>query len=234
MDRTIKEGIVLAGGLGTRLRSEIGDYPKPLALINDRPFLSYLLDYLIAQSVSKVVLSVGYKWEMIRDKYGYNYNGLEILYAIEEKPLGTGGGIRLAMEQLSTDHFFVLNGDTYFDISLTDLASFYLDHRADCALALKELHNVDRYGCVSVNSEHRITGFEEKAFREKTIINGGIYCLNKAVLHDFPIGQNFSFETDFLEKKTGEKRICGKIYTDYFIDIGIPEDYKQFARDMAK
>lgn len=230
MGRAINEAIVLAGGLGTRLRSEIGEYPKPLAPINETPFLTYIFDYLIRQGIQRAILSVGYKWELIRDHYGDNYQNLELIYIIEKEPLGTGGGIRMALDAVNSENCFVVNGDTLFDINLGQLQQAHEASHADCTLALKKLFKVDRYGSVTIE-DHKIIGFEEKGYKEECLINGGIYCMNKECLNDFSSGSRFSFESDYLEKDTQQKNICGEIFEDYFIDIGIPEDYYRFAEE---
>lgn len=227
MDIKIREAIVLAGGLGTRLRSEIGEFPKPLAPINGEPFLTHVFKYLQKNGINKVVLSVGYKWELIEEKYGNCWEDIAIKYAVENERLGTGGAIKLAMQQIESDDFYVLNGDTLFDVNLLTLETFHFKNKAQCTLALKELKNVDRYGCVEIQND-KIASFQEKEFRAETIINGGIYCINKSILTEFPNQNIFSFESDYLESETGAKSIYGCVFNEYFIDIGIPEDYKAF------
>ncbi len=231
MENHVKEAIILAGGLGTRLRSEIGEYPKPMAEVNGKPFLHYLFNYLKSQKINSVVLSVGYKWEIIEAYFGAEYMDIKIQYAVENERLGTGGGIKLALEKIKSDNCFVLNGDTFFKVDLAQISAKHSDTNAESTLALKELSNVDRYGLVELENE-KIVAFKEKEFREKTIINGGIYLINKNCLNEFPPLSNFSFETDYLEKNTREKNICGIVFDEYFKDIGIPEDYHQFEKDI--
>lgn len=233
MDIKIREAIVLAGGLGTRLRSEIGEFPKPLAPINNEPFLTFVFKYLQKNGINKVVLSVGYKWELIQEKYGNQWEDIQIKYAVEKERLGTGGAIKLAMKHIESDDFYVLNGDTLFDVNLLTLENFHFNNSAQCSLALKEMFKVDRYGCVDLKSD-KITGFQEKQYQDKTIINGGIYCVNKSILKDFPNLDIFSFESDYLEINTQQKAIFGKVFNDYFIDIGIPEDYKAFEAKIIQ
>lgn len=226
----ITEVIVLAGGFGTRLRSEIGDIPKPLAPVNDQPFLSHLFDYLIESNIERVILSVGYKWDLLVETYGDFYQDLELIYVVEEEPLGTGGGIRLALEQLQSDVCFVMNGDTLFTIPLGDLEEFHWLNEADCTLALKPMYEVDRYGHVELE-EGKIMRFEEKSFREEAWINGGIYCINKAAFEEIAPGTSFSFEKQYLEDDPQEKELFALPFDDYFIDIGVPEDYHKFIED---
>lgn len=231
MDNQIKEAIILAGGLGTRLRSSIGEMPKPLAPVNERPFLHYLFKYLVKQNITSVVLSVGYKWEMIHEVFGDEYLGISIEYAVEEERLGTGGGIQLAIQKIEGEHCFVLNGDTFFDIKLKDLEDFHLTNGAECTLAAKSLFNFDRYGTIDLDTNSTVTAFNEKAPRKSGDINGGIYCLSKAIKHSFPKAEVFSFETEFLEPNAGTGKVKAKVFEDYFMDIGIPADYEQFEQD---
>ena len=233
MDIKIREAIVLAGGLGTRLRSEIGEFPKPLAPINGEPFLTHVFTYLQKNGINKVVLSVGYKWELIEAKYGNQWNDISIKYAVENQRLGTGGAIKLAMNQIESADFYVLNGDTLFDVNLLTLEAFHFKTKAQCSLGLKELKNVDRYGCVDVDGD-KIISFQEKEFRKETIINGGIYCVNKSITNEFPQEDVFSFESNYLEANTLNKSIYGCIFNEYFIDIGIPEDYKVFETKVKE
>jgi D-glycero-alpha-D-manno-heptose 1-phosphate guanylyltransferase len=233
MDIKIREAIVLAGGLGTRLREAIGEFPKPLAPINNEPFLTHVFKYLQKNGINKVVLSVGYKWELIEEQYGSQWNDIEIEYAVEEERLGTGGAIKLAMSKIKGEDFYVLNGDTLFDINLLTLEHFHISNNAQCTLGLKDLYRVSRYGSVEL-SNNRILNFQEKQYRERSLINGGIYCLNKSILNDFPDSDIFSFESDYLEKDTNQKAIFGKLFNEYFIDIGIPEDYKAFENKVIK
>jgi D-glycero-alpha-D-manno-heptose 1-phosphate guanylyltransferase len=223
--------IILAGGLGTRLRGVIDDLPKSMAPVNGKPFLHYIFQYLVKQDISKVVLSVGYKREVIQEYFGAEYLGIAIQYAIEEEPLGTGGGIKKAL-QLVNAFAFVLNGDTFFDVGLNPLKDFYFDTDADIAVALKRMKDFDRYGTVQLTDE-RITRFEEKKFLPEGLINGGVYFLHKRMI-DLVRTDKFSFEMDVLEKMVNEKRFCGKAFDNYFIDIGIPEDYARAQEDFKK
>jgi len=234
MDYQINEAIILAGGLGTRLKSEIGDHPKSLAPIDGQPFLAYLLRYLKKNGISSVILAVGYKHQLIIDAFGEEWEGMKITYSIETELMGTGGALKLALEKSNSEQLFVLNGDTFFDIDLQQLAKFHNQKKSTCTIALKELDNVDRYGNVVLDEEQKIIGFKEKAYREKALINGGIYCINYGILIHYPVGTPFSFEGNYLERNTPAKNIFGCIYTDYFIDIGVPQDYKKFQEDSSK
>ena len=219
------EAIILAGGFGTRLQSVVSSVPKPMAPVQNRPFLEYILDYLKKYDITDVVISVGYLHDVIINHFGHSYSNINITYAIEDHPLGTGGGIKFAASKLNEDVAVVLNGDSFFDINLHKLFSFYSNNNADIVLSLKYMRNVSRYGCVDLDDMNRVVDFHEKGqIVENGFINGGIYIFNREILDE--CSDVFSFEKDFLEKKSSLK-IMGIPFNDSFIDIGIPEDYQK-------
>ena len=220
----ITESIILAGGLGTRLKEVIKDLPKPLAPINGVPFLTILIRYLSLQGIKHVILSVGYKYESIKDLYGDNFEGIKISYAIENEPLGTGGAIALGLSFAQTKNVLVLNGDSFIKFRLSDLSIFDLQTR-DIAIVLKQMQQFERYGSVMVEGD-RIIAFAEKKWIDEGLINTGVYLLNKDIFKD-KIGQKFSFEKDFLEKEIAHSYFRYILCNEYFIDIGIPEDYNK-------
>ncbi len=224
------EAIVLAGGLGTRLRSVVSEVPKPMAPVAGRPFLDYILYYLKKQGITKVVLAVGYKWEIIRDHYKNNDTsfGIEIEYSVENEPLGTGGAIFKAAKKVRNDDFFIINGDTSFDVPLNQVKTFSTNNHAEITLALKRISNSDRYGSVECSPNGRVLSFKEKGVNNiatPTEINGGIYFMQKSLLNRFNFQDKFSFETDFLQGNLSTINAFAKAFDSTFIDIGIPEDY---------
>jgi D-glycero-alpha-D-manno-heptose 1-phosphate guanylyltransferase len=229
--------IVLAGGLGTRLRSVISDLPKPMAPVAGKPFLHYIFLYLQKQGITDAVLSVGYKSEVIQEFFGDKYAGINIRYAVENEPLGTGGGIRQAMSLIDSDAF-VLNGDTFFDVDLSVLHEFYTKSSSDITLALKRMYHFDRYGTVEIGNQERVLQFHEKQYRADGLINGGVYVLSKNLfrkveaIEEAMLPQKFSFEKDILEKHLLPLHYHGKEFKGYFIDIGIPEDYDKAQQDL--
>lgn len=229
-----KDCIILAGGMGTRLQSVVADKPKCLADINGKPFITYLCQHLKKFAINKVIFSVGYKMEMIMDYVQLHPNEFpfNIAYAEENEPLGTGGAVLNAMPHCITEDVFVLNGDTFFDVDLNALHEFQQSKMADCTLALKPMAEADRYGLVNLNDESMITGFEEKRSGSSGLINGGVYCVFKPSFLSIPFEQKFSFEKDYLEKFINERQMAGFIQDNYFIDIGIPEDYERAQREM--
>ncbi|MEM2661587.1 MAG: nucleotidyltransferase family protein [Nitrososphaeria archaeon] len=226
------EAVILAGGFGTRLREVVRDIPKPMASIKDKPFLYYLFKYLKRNEIKRIILAVSYRSDVIIEYFKDEFEGIKIIYSIEEKPLGTGGGIKKAFEYTESENIFVLNGDTYFNISLRDLYEFHKNKKAEISLALKLVDKPDRYGIVKLNEEGEITGFLEKRTKLTGPINGGIYLINKKAFLNFAkrLPENFSFEKDVLE--TLSLKTYGKIYYNYFIDIGVPEDYEKAKREL--
>lgn len=214
----MREAVVLAGGFGTRLAHIVSDVPKPMAQVCERPFLRYVLDDLQAKGVERVVLAVGYKAEIISSYFGEHYRGMQLIYSIEDKPLLTGGAIKNALTQCTSDRVLVLNGDTYFDVPFDDL--YAID--SDVVMALKRMREFSRYGTVELNGV-RLCGFREKASCVEGLINGGVYLVKRDLLVDAP--ERFSFESDFLETKLSDISVCGIEVNGYFIDIGVPQDY---------
>ena len=222
----MKEAIILAGGYGKRLSAVVNDVPKPMAPVQNKPFVEYLLDYLITFNIDHVVLSVGYMADVITKYFGNKHKSLNITYAIENEPLGTGGGIKLATSFLFGDKALIINGDTYFNINIQTFEEFYDNKKAELLIALKKLDNTSRYGLVNVDADNKIQGFTEKNPSLTTgYINGGIYLFDKQLLTDLPT--KFSFEKDFMEKHHNTIKCYGLPFDNNFIDIGIPEDYKR-------
>jgi D-glycero-alpha-D-manno-heptose 1-phosphate guanylyltransferase len=226
--------IVLAGGLGTRLRSVINDLPKPMAPVNEKPFLEYILDWLNDQNFSHCILSVGFRNEFIQDYFKKKYKNLSLEYSIENEPLGTGGGIQKACLLSKENETLIVNGDTYFNI---DCKNFYKKHQwanADISIALKPMKHIERYGTVEINAVNRILHFKEKQKLKEGLINGGIYFLKIKKLLDLKLPEKFSFEKSFLETNAISNQIFGFPFEKYFIDIGIPEDYARAQYELPQ
>lgn len=218
------EVIILAGGLGTRLRSAIGEVPKPMAPVDGKPFLHYQLLWLESYGVDKVVLSIGYKAGMITDHFGQKFNGISIEYAIEKEPLGTGGAILYAMRKTGGDRVLIVNGDTWFPVDIGRLVEEHESAAARLTIALKKMTNFSRYGTVELEG-NRIVGFREKQEMSVGLINGGIYLMNRSFVENSVNMKKFSFEKDILEKRVETGAIAGVVFDVPFIDIGVPGDY---------
>ncbi|HRO43372.1 MAG TPA: nucleotidyltransferase family protein [Flavipsychrobacter sp.] len=228
------ECIILAGGLGTRLRATIGDYPKCMAPVNGKPFLHYIFQYLQTQSCSRIILSLGYKHEIITEWLSKEDWNVSVDLVIENEPLGTGGGIQLAIQRAKEENVVVLNGDTFFDVDLKALFAFHENKQAATTLALRFMQQFVRYGSVNVDEEDRIVSFEEKKFKEDGLINGGVYVINKKHFLEKDLPEKFSFEKDYLEAFVHKGAFYGKRSEGYFIDIGIPEDFEKAQKDLNK
>jgi D-glycero-alpha-D-manno-heptose 1-phosphate guanylyltransferase len=225
MSGRIRTAIVLAGGLGTRLRSVLQDLPKPMAPIGEHPFLSYLLHSLEAFGVEEAILSVGYRREAIVDHYGQQYGRMRLRYAVEEEPMGTGGGISLACRMTDADDILILNGDTLFDVDLAGMVAAHFSSTAAITLALKPMRDFDRYGTVQLDPANEVLAFREKQACAEGLINGGVYLLRNDLWNRISTPDKFSFEKDVLERFLDVLDFRGYVSEGYFIDIGIPEDY---------
>ncbi len=229
------EVIILAGGLGTRLRSVVSEVPKCMAPVAGKPFLWYLLKYLTRYDVNRVVLSVGYlreviyKWiDEVKEEFPFDLD-----YSVEEEPLGTGGGIKLALDKVTEERAFVLNGDTFFDVDLIELYNAHVIGKKAITLALKPMKAFDRYGRVNMEPQTgTILSFCEKQYCKEGLINGGIYVINKNAPIFEGLGNKFSFETAVLEPQCSKHELLGVVQNGFFIDIGIPEDFKRAQSEL--
>ena len=218
------EAIILAGGLGTRLRSAVPDLPKCMAPVAGKPFLYHVIHYLQQQGVDRFIFSLGYMHEVVENFLLKNYPLLNYQLSIEEEPLGTGGAIQLAINKATQKNVLILNGDTMFKINTSKLLSFHEHNNAACTLALKPMHNFDRYAVVEINKDGYIQSFNEKQFYSSGLINGGVYVLSVPEFLALEFPAKFSFEKDYLEKYYSTQKMMGLVQDEYFIDIGIPED----------
>lgn len=230
----LSTAIILAGGYGTRLQSVVSDLPKPMAPVNGQPFLDYQLQYLKSYGFKKVVLSIGYLSEKISEHYGASFKGMQLFYAKEEVPLGTGGGIRMALEQCFDENIFVLNGDSFFDVNPDLFFKKHNEKSAEFSLALRKVDDTSRYDAIEKDTDNRVISFNEKNGTSKPgTINGGIYILNKKIFFENTVENiNFSIEKDFFEKRLNDLAIYGFEFDGYFLDIGIPEDYNKAQDDF--
>ena len=222
------DAIILAGGKGTRLSSVVNNVPKPLALVNGRPFLDILLSQLNSFSfIKKVILAVGYKSDMIIDRYKDcpNYN-FRIIFSIEDKLLGTGGAIKKALALTDTDDVLILNGDSYIEVNIEDMVRFHKVNKALSTIVLKDVDNVGRYGSIEIDDKKRIISFNEKSsIKRSGLINAGVYILRKSLFGDIEGGREISFEKEILPQFV-RNDVYGYVVEGKFIDIGVPESYR--------
>lgn len=228
------QAILLAGGLGTRLRSVVSDRPKPMALIEGKPFMEYVTRELVRNGITQIVFAVGYKGSMVEDYFGDGKKfGFSASYAYEETLLGTAGAIKNAGKFITDDCFYVLNADTFYQIDYTRLLRQMETQNLDMALVLREVPDVSRYGQAVLDENGILTGFNEKTTEAKSgTINGGIYLMKRELLDAIPEGK-VSLENEMIPAwLSGGRRLGGFVNDGYFIDIGIPEAYYQFNEDV--
>lgn len=224
--------LILAGGLGTRLKHLVPDVPKPMADVAGKPFLYYILKILQTQGIKDVYLSVGYKADVIKQYFHHTFHNVQLHYITENEPLGTGGALALTFQHINADNILVVNGDTFLNI---DMPSFIQTHQGEkMTIALKYVTQSNRYGFVSTNQGY-ITGFTEKSdILKDGYINAGVYIINKNFyLNNIPSQKIFSFEKDFLEKIYSRYPIKTYEVQNYFIDIGVPDDYIRAQKEFA-
>src|SRR5438105_5448191 len=229
-----KEAIILAGGLGTRLRSTVSDLPKCMAPVAGQPFLKHVIRYFLSQGIERFIFSLAYKHKVIEHFLDHEFPYVNYQTCIEQEPLGTGGAIQLACKRATEKDVVVVNGDSLFKADIQATFSFHQQHQAECTLLLKPMHDFDRYGVVKLDSDCTVTSLKEKQFYKSGDINAGIYILNVESFLDKDFPEKFSFEKDYLEKFFPSHNIFGIIQDRYFIDIGIPEDYRRAQVELQQ
>ena len=227
------EAIILAGGLGKRLRGVIDDVPKPMAPVEGRPFLAFVLDQLIAAGFQHAVFAVGYRHAAIRSYFGTDYKGLDLRYSVEPEPLGTGGAIRLACDQASARDVFVLNGDTYLELDFRAMLDAHATAGAELSIAICEVPDAARYGALEL-AQGRVQRFLEKGQSGRGWINAGTYVLSPELRARLRPAGAFSFEHDLLVPAVRSIRPLAFRTSGRFIDIGIPEDYARAQEMLAQ
>ena len=229
------QAILLAGGLGTRLRSVVSDRPKPMALIQGRPFMEYVIKELAGQAIDHIIFAVGYKGSVVEEYFGDGSAfGVRASYAYEDTLLGTAGAIKNAARHMIDQEVFVLNADTFYRLDYCRLTRQKKEMALDMALVLREVEDISRYG-QAVLTHGRLTGFNEKTDSQaRGTINGGVYLLSRDLIDTIPEGK-VSLEQEMIPKWLSEGRKLGGFVNDgYFIDIGIPQDYYRFMEDVEK
>ena len=227
----MREAVILAGGLGTRLRSTVPGVPKPMAPVAGRPFLEILLGSLRTKGIERAVLSVGYLADSVIDHFGHSFRGMELAYAVESEPLGTGGALRLALARCVSDHAFVFNGDTFLDLDLDGVARLWRSSRTPIIVA-RHVEDTSRYGRL-IASDGRVLRFEGKAAGGPGLINAGCYVVPSDLLAGERFPERFSFEQDFLASAVEHERFSVFISDGKFIDIGVPDDYLRAQVELA-
>lgn len=225
------KAIVLCGGLGTRLGALTHNTPKPLIPVAGRPFLAHLMDKLCIPEVDGFVLATGFRAEQVSDAIKTIWQDRPVNYSVEQQQLGTGGAVRLAMENYALEQALVVNGDTLFDCDLRSMVGGFETSPWATRIALRQVEDCTRYGRVQLAEDTRVIGFGEKGHSGTGLINAGIYVQRRAPLVSFGAAP-FSFETDYLAKLDPAWPIQGVVQDGYFIDMGIPEDLARAKQDL--
>ena len=228
------QALVLAGGEGTRLRPLTYTTPKPIMPLAGRPFMSYMLDWLGSHGVDEVILSCGFLSDGVKSVLGDIYQGMRLRYVVEDEPLGTGGPVRLALDEgLLEERFFVLNGDCLTDIDLTAELAQHESTKARTTLALIAVEDVSSYGVVPTDADNRVEAFIEKTDGQAPTnrINAGAYVVERDVIEGIEPGRAVSFEREVFPAMVGDG-LYGYLAAGYWIDIGTPERYLEATWDL--
>jgi len=217
--------IILAGGMGTRLKNVVNDVPKPMAPVRGKPFLEYVVLALAAQGFREIMLSVGYRKDAIRSYFGDGSSrGVSIVYSEEDTPLGTGGSVREALKMADEPYSLVLNGDTFNQVDFRKMEEHHLSGGRLATIGLLRSDNTDRYGLVTINDASDVLEFCEKSARRSGYINRGVYILDRTVLDHMPVSGGFSLENDLFPHLVPHG-MSGFVSRGFFVDIGIPSTY---------
>lgn len=226
------KAVVLCGGLGTRLGELTRETPKPLLEVGGKPFVAHVLEKLQAGGVTQACLAVSFQWQKLKSALGDSWNGLPLTYSVESEPMGTGGAVRQALQQMGWAEAFVANGDTLIDVDLGGMRNVATTNRADWVIALKRVDDAARFGRVNLGAGSRVASFSEKGLSGPGLINAGLYWLRAEALDHAPQGV-FSLERDLMAAHVSKLAMYGLETSGYFIDMGIPEALIRARRDLA-
>jgi D-glycero-alpha-D-manno-heptose 1-phosphate guanylyltransferase len=231
MDFSSIPAVILAGGLGTRLRNVVFDRPKALAVVCGKPFLTYILDQLICVGITEVVLCTGYLGEMVESTFGEHYGPLHILYSQEPSLLGTAGALRHALPKIHSETLLVINGDSYCDTDYPTFLNWHMHKKTQASIVLTEVDDTSRYGRVIFDKDGRVLHFGEKENHQGSgWINAGIYLIARILLENLPQNTPLSLERDVFPSWIGSILNCW-CSSGVLLDIGTPESYA-FAEDF--
>lgn len=225
--------VILAGGLGSRLRAVVADRPKVLAEVRGRPFLGHLLDQLAAAGFREVVLCTGYLGDQVRALFGDAYRGIRVVYSQEPMAMGTAGALRMALPLLNSDPVLVMNGDSFYDMDLRAFLTWHCSREADATLALVRVNDSGRFGQVRIDADGAIVAFEEKSGDSHAgWINAGVYLLARPLIKSIPENRAVSLEKEMFPTWIG-RGFYGYSSQGRFLDIGTPEAYLTAAQFFA-
>lgn len=224
--------VILAGGFGTRLKNKFPDIPKALVPIQNKPFITYIMDQLDSFGLSHVTISTGYLSSKIRKRIGNRYKNIQINYSKEEMPLGTGGALKSICFSSPKENVLVLNGDSYLKFNLKNLYKAHTNNNAKVTILLKMKQKRTQFGSVNINKDNQIIEFKEKKEGlKKGLINAGIYLIKSSILKMIPNKTPCSLELDFFPNIIG-RGLYGLESQDFFTDIGTPESYEKANKNL--
>jgi D-glycero-alpha-D-manno-heptose 1-phosphate guanylyltransferase len=224
------KAIILAGGLGTRLQGVVQDVPKPMAPVDGKPFLEYLILQLKKWGITEIVMSVGFKQEVVKSYFGTGSAfGVAIVYSEEDQPLGTGGALRKAISAIEDPCCIAMNGDSFFNVDIRNLIQFHASRPALITMSLAQVKSGKRYGNVAIDEHGMILNYQQEGSEAPSLINGGVYMMHRDVLNYIPDGK-ISLEARVLPLLKKDQRLFGKIFDAFFLDMGIPDDYFWISR----
>lgn len=228
------DGVILCGGLGKRLQSVVSDVPKVMAPVDGRPFLDFIIEYLKAQSLARIVLCTGYKADVVENHYSDRDFGLTIDFSMENEPLGTGGALKNARKMISSNPFFVLNGDSFLSADFQAFLDFHIEKNSAASLLVSQVRSSKDFGSLKLDKDGQIIDFHEKTEGPAShLVNAGIYCFDQSVFSLMPQEKKFSIENDFFPKLIGNQ-FYGHFVDQEFMDIGTPQRYESLKRKMKK
>ncbi len=230
------KAVILVGGEGTRLRPLTYSVVKAMVPVLNRPFIEYVIRYLSNHNIREIILALGYKPDCITDYFGdASQLGTKLVYSVESEPLGTAGAVKNAEEHIEGT-FFVLNGDIFTDLNLTDMLQFHRNKGAKVTIALTPVEDPTRFGVVETDNQQRVKRFVEKPSRNQVtsnMINAGVYIIESQVLKRIPQGKRFMFERDVFPVLLADGEPVFGYATDvYWIDTGTPEQYLELTHDL--
>jgi mannose-1-phosphate guanylyltransferase len=230
------QAVILVGGQGTRLRPLTSTVPKPVVPLVDRPFISYMLEWLREHGVDDVIMSCGFLATSVRNVLGDGSGlGIRLRFIEEPDPRGTAGAVKLALPMLD-ERFLMLNGDVLTDIDLTAQMAQHASSGARATLALVGVPDPTAYGVVVLDRDHAVTDFVEKPSSdrvESNLISAGAYVLEREILDLVPPDRNVSIEREVWPLLIGEG-LYGFPSEGYWLDIGTPERYLQGTFDIIE
>ncbi|HEY59179.1 MAG TPA: NTP transferase domain-containing protein [Anaerolineae bacterium] len=228
MNKNYLTAVVLAGGAGTRIRS-ITDKQKVMVEINNRPFITYILDFLKVAGFQQTIICTGYKPKEVLNVLGDDYHGMHLEYSAENKPLGTAGAVINSLKKIDSENILVLNGDSLCDVDINNFVEFYINKSYMPSIVCTWRDDLTRYGNILFNPDKRITSFQEKSGEDKSgWINAGLYLMKRDSLNSFPRDKKISIEYDVFPKLIN-KGLFAFLHKGKFIDIGTPESFLEAA-----